>query len=249
MSRVSPVWEGRVPRHVAVIMDGNGRWAGARGMSRLQGHRKGKDSVREVVETAREIGVEVLTLFAFSTENWSRPPSEVKALMKLLRRYCRTELSRMMRYGIRLKAVGNLRRLPPEVLSDLRSVEAETRANDRMTVVLAVSYGGRQDIVGAARQLARQVRDGELKPEQINESRLAGSLMTAGLPDPDLLIRTSGELRISNFLLWQCAYSELYFTDLAWPDFRRDQFLEAINWYAQRDRRFGRATGQLAVEA
>jgi undecaprenyl diphosphate synthase len=136
------------------------------------------------------------------------------------------------------------------VLSDLRSVEAETRDNDRMTVVLAVSYGGRQDIVGAARQLARQVRDGELKPEQINESRLAGSLMTAGLPDPDLLIRTSGELRISNFLLWQCAYSELYFTDVAWPDFRRDQFLEAINWYAQRDRRFGgRATGELAVEA
>jgi len=238
-----------LPRHVAVIMDGNGRWAEARGMSRISGHRRGKDSVREIVETAREVGIEVLTLYAFSSENWQRPRREVDALMRLLRRYLRTELAKMMRYEIRLRAIGNLRRLPREVLAELRAVEHKTRANQRMTVQLAVSYGGRDDIVQAARALARQVRDGALRPEQIDADRFASALMTAGTPDPDLLIRTSGEMRISNFLLWELAYTELYFTDVAWPDFRRQQFLDALTYYKRRQRRFGKTASQLAEGA
>jgi undecaprenyl diphosphate synthase len=238
-----------LPRHVAIIMDGNGRWATARGLSRIQGHRRGKDSVREVVETAREIGIEYLTLYAFSSENWLRPRREVEALMRLLRRYLRSELGKMMRYEIRLRAIGNLRRLPPEILTEIRSVEQATRNNERMTVLLAVSYGGREEIARAARSLARRVRDGQLRAEQIDESVFESALMTAGIPDPDLLIRTSGEMRISNFLLWQLAYTELYVTETLWPDFRRAQFLEAIERYKSRQRRFGKTAEQLAQEA
>lgn len=227
-------------------MDGNGRWATSRGLTRIQGHRKGKDSVREVVETAREIGIEYLTLYAFSSENWQRPPHEVAALMRLLRRYLKTELSKMMRHEIRLRAIGNLRKLPSEIVKELRHVEAETRKNERMTVLLAVSYGSRDEIVRAARKLARQVRDGSLAPDEIDESSFSDALMTAGVPDPDLLIRTSGEMRLSNFLLWQVAYSELYLTQTLWPDFRRDQFLEAMEYYKTRNRRFGRTGEQLA---
>jgi undecaprenyl diphosphate synthase len=238
-----------LPRHVAIIMDGNGRWAEAHGLSRLHGHRRGKESVREVVETAREIGIEYLTLYAFSTENWHRPTREVNALMRLLRRYLRTELGKMMRYEIRLRAIGNLRKLPQDVLAELREVEHRTRDNTRMTVQLAVSYGGREEITLAARRLARRVRDGELRPEDIDERTFAESLMTSDTPDPDLLIRTSGELRVSNFLLWQIAYTEIYVTDTLWPDFRRDQLLEALEDYKRRQRRFGKTGAQLKAEA
>ena len=240
---------GGLPRHVAIIMDGNGRWAMQRGLTRVQGHRRGKDSVREVVETAREIGIEVLTLYAFSTENWERPEREVGALMRLLRRYVRSELAKMMRNGIRLRAIGNLRRLPKDVLADLRDAERATRANTGMTVQLAVSYGAREEIVLAARSLARKVRDGALAAEDIDEELFSASLMTSGVPDPDFLIRTSGEMRLSNFLLWQVAYSELYVTDVLWPDFRRKEFLAALDDYQRRERRFGKTTAQLALEA
>jgi undecaprenyl diphosphate synthase len=238
-----------LPRHVAIIMDGNGRWATQRGLSRVQGHRRGKESVREIVETARELGLEVLTLYAFSTENWERPEREVGALMNLLRRYVRSELSKMMRHGIRLRAIGNLRRLPKDVLADLRAAEQTTRSNTGMTVQLAVSYGAREEIVAAARRLARGVRDGDLAPEDIDEDMFSSSLMTAGLPDPDLLIRTSGEMRLSNFLLWQVAYSEIYVTDKLWPDFRRAEFMAALDDYKRRERRFGKTTAQVAQHA
>jgi undecaprenyl diphosphate synthase len=246
---VTPTPRTGLPRHVAIIMDGNGRWATQRGLTRVQGHRKGKESVREIVETAREIGIEVLTLYAFSTENWERPEREVGALMALLRRYVRSELGKMMKNGIRLVAIGNLRRLPKDVLADLRAAEQQTRRNTGMTVQLAVSYGSREEIVGAARRLARQVRDGQIAAEDIDEDLFSASLMTSGVPDPDLLIRTSGEMRVSNFLLWQIAYSELYVTDVLWPDFRKTQFLAALDEYARRERRFGRTAAQVAAEA
>ena len=241
--------ESQLPRHVAIIMDGNGRWATARGLSRLKGHSRGKDSVREIVETAREIGIEVLTLYAFSSENWQRPEREVGALMRLLRRYLKSEVAKMMRYDIRLRAIGNLRKLPHEVLSELRQVEHRTRNNKRMTVQLAVSYGGREEIVAAARKLARRVRDGSMTADQIDSDSFEACLMTAGIPDPDLLIRTSGEMRISNFLLWQLAYTELYVTETLWPDFRKDELLEALEYYKGRKRRFGKTEEQLASEA
>jgi undecaprenyl diphosphate synthase len=230
-------------------MDGNGRWATRRGLTRIQGHRRGKDSVRAIVEKAREIGIEYLTLYAFSSENWQRPEREVAALMQLLRRYLRSEVAKMMRYGIRLRAIGNLRKLPPPVLAELREVERKTARNDRMTVLLAVSYGSREEITRAARALARRVRDGALTPEEIDEDTFAAALGTAGIPDPDLLIRTSGEMRLSNFLLWQLAYTELYVTETLWPDFREPEFLSALDDYKRRQRRFGRTTEQVAQEA
>lgn len=231
---------GRLPRHVAVIMDGNGRWAEQRGLSRIEGHRRGKDSVRAVVEASRRLGIEYLSLFAFSTENWHRPRREVNALMALLRRYLRSELGRMMKNDIRLRAIGNIKRLPAPLQEDLRASMEATKHNRAMTVVLAVSYGGRQDLVTAARNLARDVRDGRLKADQIDEQIFDGYLDTAGIPDPDLLIRTSGEMRVSNFFLWQLAYSEIYITPTLWPEFREKQFLAALQHYQQRERRFGR---------
>jgi undecaprenyl diphosphate synthase len=230
-------------------MDGNGRWATRRGLGRVQGHRRGKESVRAVVEKAREIGIEYLTLYAFSSENWQRPEREVNALMQLLRRYLRSEIAKMMRYGIRLRAIGNLRKLPPQVASELREVERKTARNDKMTVLLAVSYGAREEIVAAARKLARQVRDGTLAPEDIDEERFTSALATAGIPDPDLLIRTSGEMRLSNFLLWQLAYTEIVVTETLWPDFREKELMAAIDEYRRRQRRFGKTTEQLAGEA
>jgi undecaprenyl diphosphate synthase len=232
----------RLPRHVAIIMDGNGRWAQQRGLSRIEGHKRGKDSVRAVVETSRRLGIAYLSLFAFSTENWLRPRREVNALMSLLRRYLRTELAKMMKNEIRLQVIGDIKRLPSILQRDLQTVIAATRNNRRMTVVLAVSYGGREDVVQAARALACAVRDGRLNADAIDETVFGGYLNTAGIPDPDLLIRTSGEMRISNFFLWQSAYSEIYVTDTLWPDFREPQFLEALAHYQQRERRFGRLT-------
>jgi undecaprenyl diphosphate synthase len=230
-------------------MDGNGRWATRRGLARIEGHRRGKDSVRAIVEKAREIGIQYLTLYAFSSENWQRPEREVNALMQLLRRYLRSEIAKMMRYGIRLRAIGNLRKLPAAVLAELREVERKTAKNEQMTVLLAVSYGAREEIVRAVRLLARRVRDGTLAPEQIDEREVAAALSTADVPDPDLLIRTSGEMRLSNFLLWQLAYTELYVTDTLWPDFREKEFVLALDEYRRRQRRFGRTVEQIAEEA
>jgi undecaprenyl diphosphate synthase len=235
----------RMPRHVAVIMDGNGRWAQQRGLPRLHGHRVGKESVRAVVETSRRLGIRYLSLYAFSTENWRRPPREVDGLMTLLRRYLATELDKMMKHQIRLVAVGNLRRLPPAVRDGLRAAIEATRRNTGMTVILAVSYGGREEIAAAARALARRVKRGELKPAQITAGLLGKHLATAAVPDPDLLIRTSGEMRISNFFLWQLAYTEIYVTDTLWPDFRDREFLQALAFFQQRQRRFGRTPAQV----
>jgi undecaprenyl diphosphate synthase len=238
----------RIPRHVAVIMDGNGRWAQQRGLSRLHGHRVGKESVRAVVETSRRLGVRYLSLYAFSTENWRRPPREVDGLMSLLRRYLATELGKMMKHHIRLLAVGSLRRLPPAVRDAMRATIEATKHNRGMTVILAVSYGGREEIARAARAIARRVRRGELAPEQITAGTVAKHLGTNGVPDPDLLIRTSGEMRLSNFFLWQLAYTEMYVTDTLWPDFREREYLQALAFFQQRQRRFGRTPEQLERE-
>ncbi|MGH7785887.1 MAG: isoprenyl transferase [Candidatus Binatia bacterium] len=234
----------RLPRHVAVIMDGNGRWAQRRGLSRIEGHRRGKDSVRAVVETARRLGIPYLSLFAFSTENWQRPPREVTALMGLLRRYLRTEIKKLMKNEVRVLAIGDLRRLPEAVQRELAHVIELTRDNRRLTVGLCVSYGGREDIVEAARRLAAEVAAGRLAPDAIDQQLFADQLGTAGLPDPDLLIRTSGEMRISNFYLWQSAYTELYITDTLWPEFREAEFIRALVHFQQRERRFGRTREQ-----
>jgi undecaprenyl diphosphate synthase len=232
----------QLPRHVAVIMDGNGRWAQRRGLSRTEGHKRGKDSVRAVVETSRRLGIPYLSLFAFSTENWHRPRREVSALMGLLRRYLRTELRRMMKHDVRLVAIGDTARLPAPVREELESTIEKTRHNRRLTVGLCVSYGGREDIVQAARRFALAVQRGEASPEQIDEDSFTSFLGTSGMPDPDLLIRTSGEMRISNFFLWQLAYTEIYVTDTLWPDFREPQFLEALVHFQRRERRFGRVS-------
>jgi undecaprenyl diphosphate synthase len=235
----------RLPQHVAIIMDGNGRWAKVRGKSRIEGHRRGKTSVRAIVEMSRKIGIRYLSLYAFSTENWFRPRQEVHALMGLLEHYLAAEQPKMMRYGIRLLAVGDRERLPARVRRILEQVIDLTRNNQRMTVILALSYSGRDDIVRMARHLAREARAGRINPDAINEELIAGQLDTAGVPDPDLLIRTSGELRISNFFLWQIAYSELYVTPTLWPDFREHEYLAALSEYQSRRRRFGRTDEQL----
>jgi undecaprenyl diphosphate synthase len=235
----------RLPRHVAIIMDGNGRWAKLRGKSRIEGHRRGKTSVRVIVEMSRKIGIPFLSLYAFSTENWLRPQDEVHALMGLLEHYLAAEQVKMMRYGIRLLAVGDRDRLPERVRQTLEQVILLTRDNKRMTVILALSYSGRDEIVRMTRKLAREVRDGTLEPEAIDEKTVSAHLDTLDIPDPDLLIRTSGELRISNFYLWQIAYSELYLTRTLWPDFREKEYLQALIEYQHRRRRFGRTDEQL----
>ncbi len=233
------------PRHIAIIMDGNGRWAQARGLSRVRGHEEGAESVRAIVRACRELGVGALTLYSFSTENWRRPATETAALMRLLQRYLRQEREEILTNGIRLRAIGELGRLPGFVRKPLAALRRESRGNEGMVLNLALSYGGRSEITQAARALAREVAAGRLHPDDIDEAAFARHLDTAGLPDPDLLIRTSGELRLSNFLLWQLAYTELYVTETAWPDFRRPQLLEALEEYASRERRFGK-TGEQA---
>lgn len=220
-------------------MDGNGRWAQHRGLSRNEGHRRGKDSVRAVVETARELGIPYLTLFAFTTENWRRPTTEVSFLMRLLHRYLLTETRRLMKRDIRVIAVGDVERLPLVVQQALSQTVEATRNNRAMTLAIALSYGGRQDIVQAAQKIARAVAAGELDPEAIDEQVVASSLYTGELPDPDLWVRTSGEIRVSNCFLFQLAYTELYFTETLWPDFREREFLTALSAYQARERRFG----------
>jgi undecaprenyl diphosphate synthase len=220
-------------------MDGNGRWAVRRGFNRCEGHRRGKDSVRAVVEAARQLGIPYLTLFAFSNENWQRPKAEVRFLMQLFYRYLITESKRLMKRDIRVIAVGEMSRLPAGVQRVLADTIRLTAANRGLTVVLALSYGGRQDVVEAARRIAEAAAAGRITPDQIDERMVQRQLLTGEIPDPDLLIRTSGELRLSNFLLFQLAYTELYFTDTLWPDFRERDLLRAVTEYQSRTRRFG----------
>ncbi|PZN11596.1 MAG: isoprenyl transferase [Bacillota bacterium] len=231
--------QGRFPRHIAIIMDGNGRWAQRRGWPRVAGHRAGVRSVREIVRFAGDIGLEVLTLYAFSTENWRRPPAEVNALMQLLVEHIRTDLDELHRNGVQIRVIGDPDGLPPVARREVLRAVATTRDNSRMILVLALNYGGRWEIAAAARALARKAARGELDPERIDEALFAAHLQTAGLPDPDLLIRPSGELRVSNFLLWQIAYSEIWVTPVPWPEFRPQHLVEAIEGYARRERRFG----------
>ena len=228
-----------VPLHVCVIMDGNGRWAAARGLPRAEGHRRGAEAARKVIKEAARLGVGYLTLFGFSSENWKRPAGEVTDLMGLLRLYLRKELASLHKQGVRFRVIGERSRLPEDVQSLIRSAEERTRDNTGLTLAVALSYGGRAEIVRAAQALAQNVKAGELEPSDIDESTFAQHLETADIPDPDLLIRTSGEQRISNFLLWQCAYSEFVFTDTLWPDFNAETFKDAISEYQSRERRYG----------
>jgi undecaprenyl diphosphate synthase len=239
--------EPHLPRHVAIIMDGNGRWARGQGQPRIHGHREGARSVREAVRAAREIGISALTLFAFSEQNWDRPPDEVDALMELLYKYVLEEHDEIMHNGIRLTAIGALDRLPAFVRQPLHDLIEESKDNGGMILCLALSYGGREDVIAAARRLAAEVRDGRIDPDEISEVTLEARLATAMLPPLDLLIRTSGEFRLSNFLLWQAAYAELYFTPVMWPEFRRQHLEEAIRAYQHRERRFGMTTEQLTA--
>lgn len=231
------------PRHVAIIMDGNGRWARARGLPRVMGHRAGIRSVRAVVEAAREQGIEVLTLYCFSVENWKRAREEVDTLMRLLDEYLRRELPTLLKNHVGLHVIGRVDGLPPTVQEHLRAVMAKTRPGAKMILNLALNYGGRAEILEAVRRVAAEVQAGTLHPAQIDEALFSRYLYTDGLPDPDLLIRTSGELRISNFLLWQISYTELYITPTCWPDFGKPEFLAALAEYQRRERRFGGAEG------
>jgi undecaprenyl diphosphate synthase len=236
-----------IPAHVAVIMDGNGRWAKQRGGLRVFGHQSAITAVRETVEEAAELGVRYLTLYAFSTENWNRPALEVMALMQLLVHTIRQETATLLKNSIRLESIGDISTLPKNCQRELAEAKDLTKAGTRMTLVLALSYSGRWDLTQAAQRMAADVADGKLKPADVSEATVAGYLVTANMPDPELLIRTSGEQRISNFLLWQLAYTELYITDLLWPDFRKQHFQEAIRAYQRRERRFGKTSEQIAA--
>lgn len=231
---------GPIPVHVACIMDGNGRWARTRGKSRVVGHREGVASVRDVTEACAQIGVRHLTLYTFSTENWNRPAAEVSALMELLVRTLRREAEKLHRNGIRLSAIGDLSRLPGRGQQELEEAFDLTAGNERMTLTLALSYGARWEITEAVRRIAADAKAGRLDPDAITEATVSDALLTAGTPDPDLLVRTAGELRVSNFLLWQIAYTELYVTERFWPDFRREALYEAVRSYQDRERRYGR---------
>ena len=235
----SPALSPAPPRHVAIIMDGNGRWAKARGLPRNLGHRQGVDAVREVVRACGRLGIEYLTLYAFSSENWKRPETEVAGLMDLLRIYIRRELDDLARNGVRVRVIGDRTRLAPDIVELITNAENRTCDNGKLTVVIALSYGGQDEIVTACRRIADQVAAGQLKAEDINAEMVASHLQTAGIPDPDLIIRTSGEQRLSNFLLWQSAYSELIFTDKLWPDFAPDDLAAAVVEFQRRDRRYG----------
>ena len=231
---------GEIPTHIAAIMDGNGRWAKGRGKSRVAGHREGVESVRDITEACAQLGVGHLTLYTFSTENWQRPPTEVGALMELLVRTIRREVSRLQENNIRVRTLGELDRLPKRAAAEMREAEELTRDNTRMTLNLALSYSGRWELARAARLIAEAAAAGRLDPADVDEDTVAAHLATAGTPDPDLLIRTGGDLRVSNFLLWQVAYTEIYVTDQFWPAFRREALYAAIEDYQDRERRFGR---------
>jgi len=231
---------GDVPAHVAIIMDGNGRWAGERGLPRHLGHREGMKSVRETISGAVEAGIQILTMFAFSTENWNRPQQEVSALMRLLQHYARRESDELRRQSVEVHVLGELDRIDSVTRGAVDQIVSDTRGGTALRLNLMLSYGGREELVRAARTLAERVRSGELSPDEIDEAEVESALFTRDVPPPDLLIRTSGEYRISNFMLWQMAYTELYITPVYWPDFGREHLFEAILDYQSRDRRFGR---------
>ncbi|MFY9835772.1 MAG: isoprenyl transferase [Xanthobacteraceae bacterium] len=234
-----------MPRHVAIIMDGNGRWAAARGLPRVEGHRRGVEALRKTVRAARELGISVLTIFSFSSENWSRPQSEIRDLLSLLRRFIRNDLADLHNSNVRVRIIGERDDLAPDIRSLLEEAENLTRDNDGLTLVVAFNYGARQEIARAARRLALEVVAGRLSADAITPERLGGHLDAPNLPDPDVIIRTSGEQRLSNFLLWQAAYSELVFVPINWPDFDRSALESAIAEYRRRERRFGGLIAQL----
>ena len=231
--------ERKIPVHVAIIMDGNGRWAKKRGLPRTAGHAQGARTVEQILEEADHMGIRYLTVYAFSTENWSRPDSEVKALMNLLRTYMKTSLAKCARNNVRIRVIGDKSRLDKDLQDSIANLEKETASNTGIGFQIAINYGSRDEIVRAVQAAAQKVSSGELRPEDITEAAISDSLDTAGIPDPDLLIRTGGEQRISNFLLWQTAYSELYFCDAAWPDFNKNELEKAVDAYNNRERRYG----------
>ena len=246
MSLIEQIDKNRLPQHVAIIMDGNGRWAKAKGKDRSYGHQEGVVSVRKVVEAATTVGLKYLTMYTFSTENWNRPEAEVQALMSLLVAAIHRETPDLMKNNVRLMAIGNLDRLPADAYATLQDCIAQTSANTGVTLILALSYSARWEITEAVRQIATLIKAGEMSPEQITDECISSHLDTKFMPDPDLLIRTGGEIRLSNYLLWQCAYSELYFCDTFWPDFDKEEFCKAIYEYQQRERRFGKTSEQIS---
>ncbi|AJE02979.1 isoprenyl transferase [Geobacter pickeringii] len=235
----------KLPRHLAIIMDGNGRWAQERMLKRIIGHQRGVETVRVIVEECSKLGIRYLTLFAFSAENWLRPKTEVKALMALLKKYIKAEVSRMLTNNIRFNVIGNRDELPPDVNDAVQDAIDRTAAKTGMVLTLALSYGARQEIIQAAVQMAADISSGGLNPAALDEKRFSSYLFTSSIPDPDFLIRTSGEMRISNFLLWQLAYTELYFSNVNWPEFSRNELHAALRDYQSRERRFGRTSAQL----
>jgi len=239
----APASERPPPVHVAIIMDGNGRWAKLRGLPRTAGHRRGVEAVRETVKAAVDLGIGYLTLYGFSSENWNRPPPEVDDLMGLLRFYLRSEIAELHRQGVRLRSIGDRARLAPDIVRLIEEAEERTRANVKLNLTIALSYGGRNEILRAVQMIAADVAAGRLAASAVDEAALERRLFTLGLPDPDLVIRTSGEQRISNFLLWQSAYSELVFDDCLWPDFGRENLRRAVEEYQRRERRYGTAVG------
>lgn len=245
MNPLEKINKDRIPKHVAIIMDGNGRWAKQKGMARVFGHRNGVKSVRETTEAARELGIEVLTLYAFSTENWKRPKKEINTLMSLLVSSLKDELGTLQKNDIKLQAIGQLVNLPKKAQKELNEVIELTKNNKSMILNLALSYGSREEIVNTIKNISKKVVNKELSIEEIDENIINNHLYTFTLPDVDFLIRTSGEKRISNFLLWQIAYAELYFTEVLWPDFRKEDFFNAILDYQQRERRFGKISEQI----
>jgi len=237
----------KLPKHVAIIMDGNGRWAKQRGLNRIRGHEEGAESVRVIVRATREIGIPWLTLYAFSEENWRRPKYEVEALMVLLKRFLQSEVQEMLDNGIRFQAIGRLHKLSNDVQRTLRETAEKTASNRNMVLTLALSYGGRQEVADAVRKMVERVEAGEIRSSDISEALLSEHLYTANMPDPDLLIRTSGECRVSNFLLWQIAYAEIFMTPTYWPEFRKEEYVEALIEYQKRERRFGATGDQVAL--
>ncbi len=245
MSLEEKIDKNHLPQHVAIIMDGNGRWAKARGLERYEGHQEGVVSVRKVVEAASCLGIKYLTMYTFSTENWNRPTEEIDALMTLMVTAIKRETPDLMKNNVRLDAIGDLSRLPEEARNTLQECIEETSVNTGTTIVLALSYSSRWEIAEAVRQIAGKVKDGELDISEITESTVSEHLATRNIPDPDLLIRTGGEQRLSNFLLWQLSYAEFYFTNIYWPDFRKEELFDAILYYQQRERRFGKTSEQI----
>ncbi|MDR1880423.1 MAG: isoprenyl transferase [Tannerellaceae bacterium] len=248
MSLIESIDKTYLPQHVAIIMDGNGRWAKAKGKERSKGHQEGVVSVRKIVEAASDIGIKYLTVYTFSNENWNRPEAEVVALMELLVAAIHNETPELMKNNIRLAAIGNLSRLPEQAYATLMDCIHETAANTGTTVILALSYSSKWEITEVARQIAAEAAEGKIDPRDITEAMVSDHLATKGIPDPDLLIRTGGEKRISNFLLWQMSYTEFYFTDILWPDFREKELYEAVLYYQHRERRFGKTSEQLSLK-